>query len=79
MRADVDELLITLFQGICPRVGFGAELLAAIMDDSGVLTDISSAEVHRRRGWLMAGAVAGVISATGVVYVAARRHHGGAA
>lgn len=62
-----------------PREGFAAELLAALTGDALLLYAVGGTMREARSRWLVAGALAGVVTATGAVYIAARRHQGGAA
>ena len=75
----MDEQLSSYLRSIGPREGFGPELLACLLHDRYRLEPLGPAAEHSRSRWLMAGAVAGVLSATGAAYAAVRRHHRGAA
>lgn len=80
MTTNTDAVLSSVLRGIRPRHSFGPELWACLLDDghgSG-LVGIYGGTARRRR-WLVMGAVAGMVSVTGLAYAAARKHHGGAA
>jgi hypothetical protein len=73
-------MLSSTLRGIRPRDGFGPELWACLLDEGHGygLVEIYGGDARRRR-WLVVGAVAGMVSVTGLAYAAARKHHGGAA
>lgn len=79
MTAALEHKIASVLRGIRPRAGFAAELLAALTEDPHRLGTIDTASERSRTRWIVAGAVAGVVSATGVVYLAARKHNRGAA
>lgn len=79
MGFDLERELTALLQGIRPRGGFGAELLVALRGDAPLLWEPDETIRPQRSRWVVAGSVAGVVTATGAIYVAARRHHNGAA
>lgn len=63
-----------------PREGFAAELILALSHDLHDLSVLTDTAGKSRTRWLVAGAVAGVMSATGaVVWGARRRQHKGVA
>ncbi len=70
-----EDRVIAVLRDIHPRPGFEGELLASLLRDTGRLRALSpEAHGHRSR-WVVAGALAGVVSATGAVYWTARRRH----
>ena len=75
----LDERLAACLRATRPRENFSAELLASLLHDRYRLQPLGPAAEHSRSRWLVAGAVAGFLSATGAAYVAVRRHHRGAA
>ncbi len=79
MTLDLDNLLTAVFREVRPREGFAAELLTMLTQEGRPLLAIDDPVGRPRFRWVLAGAVAGVVTATGAVYVAARRHQGGAA
>lgn len=79
MTARWEEQLRVCLREIRPRDGFAAELLAALTHDAVALYAVGDTLRGSRSRWVVAGALAGVVTATGAVYLAARRHQGGAA
>ncbi len=79
MSRPLEARLRTLLCEIRPRPGFATELLWSLTHDVQPLHGVGTTERRPRSRWVMAGALAGVVTATGAVYVAARRHQGGAA
>lgn len=75
----LNERLSLCLRATRPRDNFSAELLESLLQDRYRLQPLGPAAEHSRSRWLLAGAVAGVLSATGAAYVAVRRHHRGAA
>ena len=79
MTATLDDCVSAYLRSIRPRAGFEAELLTSLRHDRHRLYPLAAAaEDHPRARWIVAGALAGVESATGVAYVAVRRHRGAA-
>ena len=76
MSLDVERAVATVIREIRPRDGFATELLASLIQDPSRLYALDTSSERSRTRWIVAGAVAGVVSATGVVYLAARRHKG---
>lgn len=74
MTAVAESAVVSVLREIRPRDGFATELLAALVQDPSHLYALDPAIERSRTRWIVAGAVAGVVSATGVVYLAARRH-----
>lgn len=79
MSLDLDDAVAICLREVRPRVGFAGELLAALIQDPPLIQVVDDTLQRQRSRWLVAGAVAGVVTATGAVYVAARRQHGRAA
>ena len=78
MTPALDRKIATCLKDVRPRKGFGAELLAALTEDPSRLHALEAHGHRSRAHWVVAGALAGVVSATGVVYLAARKHRGAA-
>lgn len=76
MTSVVEQKVARILQEIRPRDGFATELLAILMEDPYRFDTIETATERSRRPWIVA--VVGVVS-TGVIYLASRRHHRGAA
>ena len=71
---DVDLTVSATLRGIRPRPGFAGELETELSRRSERLLGIASATHGARARWLVAGAaVAGVVSATGAVYLSRKR------
>lgn len=78
MTMAAEHAVASVLREIRPRDGFAIELLASLIQDPSRLYALDPAIERSRTRWIVAGAVAGVVSATGVVYLAARRHRGAA-
>jgi hypothetical protein len=78
MTLVVERKVAACLRDIRPRDRYAAELLAALTGEPARLHSLAAHAERSRTPWLVAGAVAGVVSATGVVYLAARRHRGAA-
>lgn len=78
MTLTAERAVATVLREIRPREAFATELLAALIQDPNRLYALDTSSERLRTRWIVAGAVAGVVSATGVVYLAARRHKGAA-
>lgn len=78
MTATLEEYVSAYLRDIRPRDGFEAELLSCLLHDRHHLYPVEAAEEHSRARWIVAGAFAGVVSASGVAYIAVRRHRGAA-
>lgn len=79
MTLATENKIACVLRDIRPRTSFATELLAALTEDPQRLYSLEFGGERPRTRWLVAGAVAGVVSATGVAYLATRRHHRGAA
>lgn len=79
MTLALEQKIADSFRAIRPRDGFAAELLAALAHEPVALHPLGSFDDRARKRWLVVGAVAGVMSATGAVVIGARRRHRGAA
>lgn len=75
MSLVVERKVAAHLRGIRPREAFVAELLGELMTSPHTIYLSEDVDARPRTRWLVAGAVAGVVSATGAVYLAARRHH----
>ncbi len=64
---------------IGPRDGFVAELFAELTHDPQRIHPAFPVATRSRSRWIVAGAVAGVVSATGALYLGSRLRHRGVA
>ena len=72
---DVDLLVSAVLRSIRPRSGFATELGIELSGRPPRLIGIEPSMQVLRARWVVAGAaVAGVVSATGAVYLGRRRH-----
>lgn len=72
---DVDVLIGAVLRSIRPRPGFAGELGAELAGGSLRPLGIGPLAQGLRTRWIVAGAaVAGVVSATGAVYLGRKRH-----
>ena len=76
MISVTERVVAQVLREIRPRDSFATELLASLLQDPHRLHALDTASERSRTRWIVAGAVAGAASATGVVYLAARRHRG---
>ena len=79
MTLALEQKIADSFRAIRPREGFEAGLLAVLIHEPVALHPLESFDDRARKRWLVVGAVAGVVSATGAVVIGARRRHRGAA
>lgn len=79
MTMAAENKIATVLQEVTPRPGFSAGLMTILIQDRNRLPSLDSAVGRSRTRWIVAGAVAGVVSATGAVYWGARRRHKGVA
>lgn len=75
MTLAVERMIATLLREVRPRDGFQSELLDSLTRPSLHLADFDGATHPWRSRWIAAGAIAGVVSATGAAYLAHRKHH----
>ena len=78
MTSATERIVTQFLQEIRPRDSFATELLASLLNVPHRLHALDTASERSRTRWIVAGAVAGAVSATGVVYLATRRHRGAA-
>jgi len=76
MTPALDKKIAACLKDVRPREGFEAQLLVALTEEPARLHGLAAHGARSRTPWVVAGAVAGVVSASGVVYLAARRHRG---
>ena len=79
MTLALEQKIAESFRALRPREGFAAELHAVLINEPVALHPLASFDDRARKRWLVVGAVAGVVSATGAVVIGARRRHRGAA
>jgi hypothetical protein len=70
-----ERKIAACLQEVRPRAGFATELLHQLTVSPMHIHPLDSRAGRPRTAWIVAGTVAGVVSATGAVYLAARRHH----
>lgn len=75
MTLAVEWKVATLLREVRPRDGFRSELLDSLTRTPLHLSDFDGATHPWRTRWIAAGAIAGVVSATGAAYLAHRNHH----
>lgn len=75
MTLALENRIAGYLQAVRPRDGFGAELLLALNQDPHRFEPLSQLTARSRTRWLVAGAVAGVVSATGAAYLGVRRRN----
>jgi hypothetical protein len=75
---EIDELVQAVLLSVHPRRGFETGLHATLVasDPSWVLEDVRHAHVVSR--WRVAGAVAGLATASGALYFGRKRYRGAA-
>lgn len=79
MTLALENEIANYLRSMRPREGFAAELFAELTHDPQRIHALGPIATRSRARWIVAGAVAGVVSATGAVYLGSRLRHRGVA